>query len=496
MAEPAPDARPKIQAILLATSASQAFGTIVEHAPVELMPLANQPFIGRVVGWLVGLGVKEIVVLASHRVDLFSNFLGDGSRWGCRVKVVAVASEAHAFARLPELFTADCALVGSASTLPRVDDAALQSAFANGGGARFTAAGGARLNWSAIKREACGEAVRECKSMDDFEKHLAACRIPEFETPAPALSADSPAALLQSSHAILDGARPEQLIPGASAEKGVYISHSVVIHPTVRVTPPVIIGADCHLDRGAEIGPYAVIGERTILGAHTTLEDAVVFPGTYIGPHLELAHVVVDHRSLAFRDAKGSVPVPDQFLLSASEDIGVGRALRNFFRRLFAILFLLLLSVPILLTYLLGLVMGARRPLRRIEAVSLPAAADPALWQTFHYYEFDTTRRGAWEWLVTALRLRRLPTLWNVVRGEAAWIGLRPLTPAEMSALPTDWRQLYASGKIGIVRLAELDQIHAGENSDDQIYSSEAYYVATDSVRTDLRIFWRAIWKR
>src|SRR5947207_3610322 len=95
--------RPKLHAILLATSTSESFGTIVEHVPVEMMPLANQPFIGRVAGFLVGLGIKDITVLASHRVDLLSNFLGDGSRWGGRIKVVAVGSEAQAFARLPAL---------------------------------------------------------------------------------------------------------------------------------------------------------------------------------------------------------------------------------------------------------------------------------------------------------------------------------------------------------------------------------------------------------
>ncbi len=105
-----------------------------------------------------------------------------------------------------------------------------------------------------------------------------------------------------------------------------------------------IIGADCNLDQGVQIGPYAVIGDGTILDAHTILENAIVFPGTYIGPHLELSNVIVDHNSLAYGDAKGAVPVPDPFLLSATEGQGIGPSLRNFFRRVAAWIALLPLS--------------------------------------------------------------------------------------------------------------------------------------------------------
>ncbi len=156
------------QAILLATSASDAFGSIVEHAPVEMMPLANQPFIGRVAGWLVGLGVKDIVVLASHRVDLFSNFLGDGSRWGCKIKVIAVASEAQAFTRLPELFSAERALIGDASALPNLDATDLLRCVSAGGG-RFIPPEDGPLGWSLIAREKISDAVRACKSIAEFD---------------------------------------------------------------------------------------------------------------------------------------------------------------------------------------------------------------------------------------------------------------------------------------------------------------------------------------
>src|ERR1017187_7448263 len=125
-----------LQGILLALSESAAYGPIAEHIPEELMPLVNQPFIARVLAALVSSGIKEFTVLVCNRADLFTSFLGDGSRWGCKLKVVAVSSAAHAFARLPELITASHALIGQCSTLP-VFDAPRLERLISGGGARF-----------------------------------------------------------------------------------------------------------------------------------------------------------------------------------------------------------------------------------------------------------------------------------------------------------------------------------------------------------------------
>jgi hypothetical protein len=486
---------PTLQAILLATSASDAFGPIVEHAPIEMMPLANQPLIGRVAGWLFGLGIKDITILASHRVDLLTAFLGSGSRWGAKIRVVAVASEAQMFARLPELVASDFALIGIASSLPAIGPETLSKCLAAGGG-RFVLPNGDALHWSCVSRALFNNGVRDCKSLSEFETHINQSGVAHFETSATVLRSSTPAELLLSTRALLDGLRPDQLVPGACAEKGVYISRNVVMHPTVRITPPVVIGADCNIERGARIGPYAVIGDKTILGAHTTLENAVVFPGTYIGPHLELSNVVVDHNSLAYGDDKGAVPVPDPFLLSTSQSDSFARTLRHFSRRLIATLTLILLCIPILGLYLLGRLTGVKKPVRGVDAVCLPAASDPAIWSTFQYFEFDATERSFWSRLIRFMRATRLPTLWNVVCGEVAWVGLRPLTAAEMNALPADWRQLYGSGKVGIVRLAELDRTFAGDDPDDQTYSSEAYYVATTSWRTDLAILWRGFWSK
>ncbi len=493
MSEAGKTSAPTFQAILLATSSSDTFGPIVEHAPVEMMPLGNQPLIGRTAGWLVGLGVKDITVLASHRVDLLTAFLDTGSRWGAKIRVVAVASDEQMFSRFPELMSADFALVGIASTLPALDSAALTACAASNGG-RFTLPDASALNWSCAARSFFTETIRDCKTLDEFETRLELSGVPTVATNSNVLRSSTPKEMLLASRALLDGIRPDQLIAGSSADKGVHISRNVVMHPTVRVTPPVVIGADCNIDRGARIGPYAVIGDKTILGAHTTLENAIVFAGTYIGPHLELSDVVVDHNNLAYGDDKGAVPVPDPFLLSASESHGVGWTLREFFRRVAAAILLGIFCVPLVLLYLLGRVMGIQKPIRRLEAVQLPAAANPVLWSTFEYVEFDTAERGIWSGLVRLLRATRLPTLWNVVGGKVAWVGLRPLAPSAMSALPKDWRQLYGSGKIGIVRLAELDRTYAGDNPEDQTYSSEAYYVATHSFKTDLGILWRAIW--
>ena len=484
-----------IKCILLATFDSRAFGPLTERLPLALLPLANQPVIGRIIGSLAALEIKELTVLASHHVDLLSEFLGDGSRWGCKIKFVSVANEAQVFSRLPELAASEFSLIGSAHVLPLFDAQTLRDGMVSGG-ALFKQSGGESSGWLLAPRKFCDERLRQCKSLDECEALLSATKVPTLSAGNPLLRCDSPRGLLRANHDLLNGLRPEQIIPGASAEAGIHISRNVVLHPTVRIQPPVVIGADCNIERGVHLGPNVAIGEKSILGAHTILRDAMVLPGTYIGPHLELAEVVADHNCLAYGDATGAVPVPDPFLLSASEGEGFWTGMRRLIRRVFAVCVLLPLWPLIVIFYVLGLLMGERAPLRRIDAIRIPAAIDPALWRTFKYVEFNTEHAGVWQSTVKFLRLARLPAFWNMACGNVGCFGIRPLTHEQVRALPSDWRQIYLKGTVGIIRLAELDQLHAGKKSDDQTYSSEAYYVATASFKNNLKILWRALWRK
>ncbi len=51
---------------------------------------------------------------------------------------------------------------------------------------------------------------------------------------------------------------------------------------------PVVLGANCRVERGSRIGPYAVLGDSSTVGAGCVVEKSVCLPGSKLGSGVEL----------------------------------------------------------------------------------------------------------------------------------------------------------------------------------------------------------------
>jgi mannose-1-phosphate guanylyltransferase len=60
-----------------------------------------------------------------------------------------------------------------------------------------------------------------------------------------------------------------------------------------RVVPPARVGRGCRIADDARVGSLAVLGDNVRVGEGTTIERAVVFDGTEIGPHCRLRYCVL-----------------------------------------------------------------------------------------------------------------------------------------------------------------------------------------------------------
>ena len=67
------------------------FGTrlqpLTNHKPKALMPVANRPMIARVIEYLKGLGVREILVNAHHHADQLVDYLDRGRPFGISIEI-------------------------------------------------------------------------------------------------------------------------------------------------------------------------------------------------------------------------------------------------------------------------------------------------------------------------------------------------------------------------------------------------------------------------
>lgn len=101
------------------------------------------------------------------------------------------------------------------------------------------------------------------------------------------------------------------------------------------------------------------------------------------------------------------------------------------------------------------------------------------------------SKRKRFSFIASVLRstgLDEIPQLFNVVRGEMAFIGPRPLTPADYAALPPgrDLRLLVLPGLTGLAQVNGGQALGAGDK-----LAFDFYYVQRRSLRLDLYILAR-----
>jgi hypothetical protein len=121
----------------------------------------------------------------------------------------------------------------------------------------------------------------------------------------------------------------------------------------------------------------------------------------------------------------------------------------------------------------------AFRPLLAVRPQ--PCGAPPVTGDTTVYYELQKTR--GW--------LRRWPQLWNIVRGQFAWVGNRPLNPQQAARLANDSERLWLTTRLGLLCLADTES--GCDIRDEEARAHASYYAAHANRWLDWKIFLRAL---
>lgn len=109
------------------------------------------------------------------------------------------------------------------------------------------------------------------------------------------------------------------VLPGYSAESGVYAGMNVVIKPDVEIAAPVMLGDNVRLERGVRISDGVVLGEGAVVSRRTRLSRSVIFEGTYLGPNMEIEGKIVSGRRVIDPSAGIFVDLTDAGLSSDLE---------------------------------------------------------------------------------------------------------------------------------------------------------------------------------
>lgn len=256
------------------------------------------------------------------------------------------------------------------------------------------------------------------------------------------------------------------------------LSPGVCVHSRAEIAPGAKLVAPCWVGENARIGPECLIGpgayieDGCVIEKGANVEESWVGPGTYVGPFVDILDSLAWGRWLCKWTTGTTTVVPDAFLLG---EIPVpGRDRRGRWPNRAAALFLALATcfVPLIGFFL---AVAKRRSLWKNREAVLPDGS------VAEYGELPG---------FSGL-LRRWPRLFSIAKGEFAWVGNPPLTPAEAGRLLTQHERLWYSVRPGFVALADVHGDPDGR--DEEAIAHATYFVASQSAASKIGIFFRAI---
>lgn len=288
---------------------------------------------------------------------------------------------------------------------------------------------------------------------------------------------------------------------------GIWIGRNTVIHPNVRLQPPVVVGDNCYIGAGVQLGPTAVIGNNVIIDEEATILNTAVFNGTYVGQLVNLENRLVNKGQVVDIATGKAVQITDQFLVGRAFQTVSDTGLFQLLEKCAALTLLFCLSWLMVLIGVLSLIFQ-----RRVLAKRTYYHSDvQSSWQNSTFtpkplllWEFATgnepgkhSKFGRW---LMRWNLHRLPQLWHVVTGELALVGVKPLTQEETSLIQEEWQQKRFERKAGFTGLWFVQSQEPG--GFESILVADTYYTATHTWRADLKIlkqtvpaWWRKGWR-
>jgi mannose-1-phosphate guanylyltransferase len=329
-----------LQAVILVGGQGTRLRPLTSTVPKPVVQLVDRPFIVYMLEWLSGHGIDDVIMSCGFMADSIRDVLGDGSAFGLRLRFVEEPEPrgTAGAVKLTEPILEDRFLMLNGDVLTDIDLSA-QIAQHEATGARATlalvkvpdpsaygmvllkdnhsveafiekpsangAAGDVDPNISGGALISAGAYVLEREILDlvppdrnvSIEREVWPQLVGEglygYASESYWMDIGTPERYLEGTFDIIEG-NVKTAVAARLAEGWATIAPDVELEG--RVIGPAVVEAGTRIAAGAHVGPLVVLSENVTIGANSTVERAVILPGSQVGEGCELRDCIVGPR--------------------------------------------------------------------------------------------------------------------------------------------------------------------------------------------------------
>ena len=482
-----------MKAVIIPAVHPEKLSPFTDWAPIYLLPVVNKPVVEHLIELLVRHQIKNIIIVKNHMPFETEQYFGKGERWGVDIEYVLerdytgfissfhnihLKSDEHILC-MPGNIITDLDITGLINAHSSEKSDITMAVHTSG----HTVARSTVINFKDLERNVPYVISSQGLLHLLSGKANTTLNVTKYVSPYNVQVMQSPADYQEANARVLRGEFKDILIPGKKTENGIWIGRQAKIHPSVRLTPPLLIGENCQIMRDSFAGNGSVIGNNVIIDENAQIENSVIWDNTYIGSHTEVANSIVRKNFLFNVSRLVNTYVKDDHIIG---DIEMRTILPRFERtvNLTLAFFFLVASLPVSTVLFLYNVLC---PSKRIfcaeprfgsyEISDLSGNVKP---KKFTLYFFRSRNR----------LIQKIPGLINVLRGDMNIVGNSPLTAAQANRLREEWESVRFQVPAGLFHIWEADL--ADNMTWNERFVAENYYAVTRSLKNDLFILMKS----
>ena len=343
---------PDMKAVILVGGPGMRLRPLTDNKPKSVVPVLNRPFLEHTLAHLKQFGINDVVLAMSYLPDAIQKYFGDGERFGMRLTycmekeplgtagavknaeahldrpfIVLNGDDVFIELNLHEAFAFHNEKKAKATIfLTQVDNPSsfgVVETDTNQRVKRFIEKpplAEAKTNWInaggyILEPEVLEEIPPDQHYM--FEKELFP-RLLDIGQPVYGyiykgywLDMGTPQKYFTFNMDLLLLKTKSPLLPDQGVN-GVYYSQDIDIHPTAKITAPVLINDGCKIGKDVYIKGPAVIGKGCLLLNNVSLDKVIIWDNVKIGQHSRLNQCIIsDNTAIAEnQDIQNSVITP------------------------------------------------------------------------------------------------------------------------------------------------------------------------------------------